>query len=248
MADGNDQQNKIVMPSIEPTDWTISELYSRSFELVKRYKVLWVFGMAVAGLASGTGFNNFSNFSSSDTKSIQKYLNPSPDATPDKISQVLGDTTSQSAIADLVGNLASSIPVGIYVLLGIEILILVIAGIVVSLISSSWANAGLIQSIQTALKGTAPTIQESSEKAFPSIKPLIWLSLIPTLVLWIVTLLVAGVVAAGIVWGGSIKFVFIILAVVAFFAWAYAIIKLVLAQIWAQRIVIIENEKWLASE
>lgn len=244
MTEDNPSSNNLGLPSYEPPDWTISELYERSWQLVKKYKVLWVFGMAVAGLASGVGLNNFSNFGPSDTKSFEKYfISPSPQPDASGFTNILGATTS-TPLTNTLSHALSLIPVSLYVLLGIEILALVVLGIIISLISGAWANSSLIHSIQTAVDGEKPTIKDSSQKAFSNIKPLIWLQFIPTLIFILVSISVFGILAAGIALSGDVlKIIIILLLIAAVVIWLYASTMLSLSNIWATRIVVLDKGK-----
>lgn len=237
--DNGSSESRFELPPYTPPDWTISELYERSWVIIKKFKVLWVFGMAAAGFGSSFSFDRLSNFDSKRfQEGMDKYFNttPSPD-TPNKISQVLGATSP-----DFYKNLLSLIPTSFYVLLGLEVLLLVITGIVITLISNSWSTASLIQAIQTALKGEKPTIGDSSEKAFSSIKPLVWLFFTPSLIFVLISIAVFGILAAGIALSGSIiKLVFILLLIITVLFWIYAAIMLTLSQIWSSRKVVLDK-------
>lgn len=162
-------------------DWKISELYEKSWEIIKKNKVLWIFGMAVGVGSGGSSFN--SNF---DTDSIEKILNNKEKETAGILPNVLGDATDKGS--QLFNQLISAIPAPLLLVLGLEVLILVILGLIISFVYGAWANAALIQGIQNAINhgvnGKAVSIRDSSEKAFGSIKPLIWLGILIFLIVF----------------------------------------------------------------
>lgn len=218
-------------------DWTISQLYEKAWELVKKNRVLWVFGMAMAGLGFGSS-SNF-NFDSADLESIKKIFNA-----PGKeqgAEQVWGVASSNLSL--LVSQIFSLIPPFFYIIFTLEIVILIIMWIVLSLISSAWTNASLISGIQTAFDGQTPTIRDSSERAFPKIKPLIWLQIVPVLVFIIISILVFGILGLGLALGPDfLKIIFGISLFITVILFVYAAIMLLLTQIWAPREVVL-NQK-----
>lgn len=162
------------MKSQASPDWKISELYEKSWEICKKNKVLWIFGMAV-GIGSGSNFNSNLN-----SDSINKILNKKEE-TSGIFPNVLGDATDKGS--QLFGQLTSAIPASLLLIMGLELLVIVVLGLIISAIYGAWANAALIQGIQSSLNGKSVSIRDSSEKAFGSIKPLIWLGVITLLIL-----------------------------------------------------------------
>lgn len=216
-------------------DWTISEAYEKSWQAVKKHKVLWIFGMAVAGL-SGTQYN-FSNSSNSFSKVFQQSPQHS-----EKVSSLFTDPNVLGASTDLLAQTLSSISPLIWILLiagGISVIILTI---IVGLVSSSWAQASLLQAIQTALGNQTPTIRDSSEKAFPSFKSMIWLQIVPALIFFVTSFLIFIVLVSGLTFGGALKTLFILLLIAAGLAFLYGLIMLTLTQIWAPRIAVLAGK------
>lgn len=229
------------MENSSQPDWEIGKLYNLAWQIIKQHKVLWLFGMATAGLS----FNFGANGGGGNIDSLQKIFEKSPPPTevgPEQISQVLGAATSTSFV-DTFGQLFSSIPTSFYFILALEFVILIVAGFVISLIGSAWANASLLNAIASALSGKNVTIRDSSEKAFPNIKSLIWLAIVPTLILmgliFVAILLVVIAVAVDL---GPLRLLIGIVGGLTVGAVIYAAIFLSLASIWAPRIVVFEGK------
>ena len=141
----------------------------RSFEITKTYKWLLVYGLIVAGSGGGAGFNGFS-FSGSDSENMDPA---SIEGIKTKTTQVLGEKTSY-----LTDWLASVSPLAWTVLI-LTFIILASLAVVVSLIITNWARAGLIQGIDMALQSQeSVTLKSTSAKAIGSIKNLIILAFI----------------------------------------------------------------------
>ncbi len=217
-------------------DWTISELYNKSWKIVKNNPVLWIFGLAV-GAGGGLNFSNVDRIFDSDTKnslpatpSFQNFTNGQSD--------VLGT----SAAAPWT-SFFSQIPIGIWITLGIELVALVVFTTIVVIISSAWANGSLINGIDSALSGKKATIRESSEKSFKSLKPLAWLTFVPGIVLTLVASLVLGTLAAFTAFVPSaIKVILIIVIILLGLITLYFLIYIALSQIWALRMVVLDGK------
>src|SRR3989344_1046599 len=217
-------------------DWTISELYNKSWKIVKNNPVLWIFGLAVAA-GVGLNFSNVDRIFDSDTKnslpatpSFQNFTNGQSDA--------LGI----SATAPWT-NFLSQIPTWIWVTLGIELVAFVIFALAISIVSSAWANGSLISGIDAALEGKKPTIRESSEKSFKSIKSLAWLTVVPGLVLTLVASLVLGTLAAFTAFVPSaVKVILIIVIILLGLVTYYFAIYITLSRIWALRMVVLDGK------
>lgn len=195
--------------------------------------------MAVSLFTQGVNFSGLGNLG--ETGDLFKNSKES-----EQITQVLG--ASINPLTATIQNVFSAIPAFVWPLLAVEILSLIVLGIVVSLISSSWAQAALIQAIQICLNNQQATIRESSEKAFSSIKSLIWLRIVPNLIFVGISLVGFTVLIVGFVLtGGFIRVIFGILLFALFLIFLYFLILLNLIQIWAQRIAVLDKKSGKAS-
>lgn len=221
LIDDNHKENK--------GDWEISDLYKRAFEIVKKNKILWVFGAALAGLSSNFNSNSRSSF---DSDSFQKIFNNAPkEASPSaEINQVLG------AAATDFGQIFSNIPMYVYLLLGAEILLLVIFGIVTSLIYRAWVEGSLLIGTKDASEGKKVEIASSSERAFRVLKPMIFLNVVPGLLLTLISVAVFGLIILGFVFGDIVlKVILGFVTLICVLLLIYAIIMLTLTSTWAVR-------------
>lgn len=221
------------------TDWSISELYSKSWQIVKNNKILWLFGMAAVGFSSGS--SRF-NFNSDSFDSIKKFFqNNDAGTTSNKLTQVLGASTN--TFSETLKNLFFAVPLWLYVLLGLGILLLILINIILGIIYQAWVNGALIAGVNAGAVSQKPTISQSSNNAFPAIKGLIWLNIIPTLVFFLVAAVVFGILIFGIVLLPSFsKAIPIILTVVAVIGALVGWILLTLTQIWASRRVVLDRK------
>lgn len=221
-------------------DWEIGKLYNQAWSIIKKYKVLWIFGLAT-GAGMSFNFNLPGNFDSDSIKDIQENFQSFPsEIASSGFIQVLDASTSKPM--EIFSYLFSFVPFSFYIILGIEILTVMILFTIIGLIYSAWSQAALIEGIQSSLSNGIVSIRDSSEKAMSSIKPLIWLQIVPMLILAIAILafiiLTAIFVAIPAV---SVKVILGIILTIALFAIIYCFIYLLLSQIWAPRIAVIEK-------
>lgn len=197
------------------TDWSISELYSKSWQIIKNNKVLWLFGMAAVTFSSGS---SNTNISSENFDSAKKFFQN----------------------AETFKNIFFSVPIWIYVLLGVGISLLILINIILGIIYQAWVNGALIAGVNSAASDQKPSISQSSNNAFPAIKGLIWLNIIPTLVFFLTAALVFGILIFAIVLLPSFtKAIPIIITVIAVIGTLAGWILLTLTQIWASRRVVL---------
>lgn len=208
-----------VLSDPESKDWTISELYNKSFKIVKSNPILWIFGLTVAG-AGGLDFSNISRVFDSDSAQ-------------EPITQLLQ--------SDVLGASVSNVGTGIWIILGIEIVAFIILALTISVIYSAWANGSLINGIEDTLAGKKATIKDSSEKSFKSINSLAWLQIVPGLALGLVGLGVFGGlgVLATATHGIAQAFLIILIFLITLI-FLYFLIYLALSQIWASRMVVLD--------
>lgn len=226
------------LPDYTPPDWTIGDLYHQAWHILKHNKVLWVFGFAVATFAGGININSFSNLSGFFDQDIKPSEIPNIDSAPN----VLGATTFDTVSIFLSIFSAETLPF-VYAL-AIEIVLIAIISIVIGVIAGAWSNAALLNAIETATKGSKPTIREASESAFPKVKSFIWLAIVPGLFWFTVFVIPFGLAGLGFVATSSaLKIFFAVLAGIVFLASLYAIFYITLSTIWAQRIIVINQSR-----
>jgi hypothetical protein len=223
------------------SDWEIGNLYSRAYKIVKSHKILWALGAA----ASVGGYSsNFQSTNSFDSKTFQNMFQSSNPEISNTVTQAVGtpNTTDPSTLVTFQ-NLFYLVPMSQYFLLGVEVLTLVVFGLILSLIYQAWSQAVLLNAVDQAIDHQKISIKDSSHKALGSIKPLIWLQIIPGLVLTVSAILVIGVLVVGITLGSSlVKVLFIFLTFLAVTAFIGLFIYLLVIQIWATRLAALEGK------
>jgi hypothetical protein len=214
-------------------DWKIGALYHNAWQIIKQHKVLWIWGLAYGVTQSSSNLNSRSSSDSKDFEFIQKLFQNSHNSGSD-LSMVLGASTS--SLYDTLALIFSAIPFYFYIIAGIELLLIIVISIATSYIYSSWAEAGLLEGIQTAMANGTVTIRESSEKAFHSIKAIAWVRIIPILVLVLAVIVFFIVMALPLLGplSGLLIFVGVLFFIVAF-------IMILFSQTWAVRKIVIEN-------
>lgn len=223
-----------------PADWQIGKLYEKAWEIIKKNKVLWIFGAAIAGI--GSSYSS-SNFQSDDFKFFEKiFQQDSVPTNPGQLTQVLGATTD-SSFGQILTQLTANIPSYFYFLLSIEVLAVVGVMLFFGILKSAWTTGGLISGTYLASEGKSVTIRDSSEKTFPHLRSLIWLQIVPSLVVFGGAVLAFGILTLVITLGPTpLKIIFGLLAVVGFIALLYILVFLFFSQIWAPRKVIIDQD------
>lgn len=221
-------------------DWEIGKLYNQAWGIIKKYKVLWIFGLAT-GAGMSFNFNFPINFDFESIKDIQKNFQSFPSETAlNNLTQILGASTSKPM--ELLSYLFSNVPFSFYIILGIEILAVIILFTMIGLIYSAWSQAALLEGIQTSLSNGIVSIRDSSKKAMSSIKPLIFLQILPLLIvipafLGIFILAILSFVIPIIILKAILSIILLISIIVAIYYFIY----LILSQVWAPRIVVIEK-------
>lgn len=219
-------------------NWPISDWYKKSWQIVKHNKILWLFGMAAAVANSGTS----SSFRSNNFDSFQKFFEKNETThTTVKISQVLGDSTNP--FMELVKHTFLSVPTWIYGLLILGIAVLALISVVLGFIYSAWSEAAVIAGTQSDKEEKKLDISEISHLAFPTIRGLIWLKIVPFLVVFGITvsiIFVAGILTT--VLPSSLSFIPIIIGIITITAGFIIFILMSLAQIWAVRGVVLDKK------
>lgn len=216
-------------------DWNIGELYEKAFNIVKKHKVLWIFGAAAGGAASVNNFN-FNGFERmfEDT--------PTKEQSGEQVSQVLGAATSNSAFTDSLGQVFSTIPPFVYGLLALEIIAFILLSIVVALVTRAWVTGAFLQGTKLASEDKNVSIAESSKLAFPAIKSLIWIQVIPGLLFALICIPIFAILVIGLAAGNtSVKVLFSFLLFGAIIAFIVAGLFLTMIGIWGERKIAFEG-------
>lgn len=212
-----------------------SKYIRNSFELVKKNRWLWVFA---ALLGSSGGFSGGSNFS----KLFKDNSKPNTDALkniPFETKKVLGDKVSY------VQDWFQSVPAYKFVLLIILIILLVLIAYTIILIVTSWGKGSLIKGIDMANSGEDVNLKNVSPFGFKYLKPMIQLSLLITLAIFVTTIAVPFIWAliylliSGI---GFLKVLWIIFGIILIPAIALVLIYLsTLVNLYGERLIVLKE-------
>ncbi len=172
------------------------KILKRSWQITKSHKKLWIFGMVLATLSGGSGFqsnlrlpSNF--FSEEQGKSIFEIPETPPiQNLPQQTTQVLGAAT------DTITDFFSNIPISVWIIVGITILIAIFLVIAITLFIREWARGALIASIHDTEDQKPPTLRQGSLHGISSAKRFIALHIIPGLLFTILIIALALVFGA----------------------------------------------------
>lgn len=218
-------------------DWKLGELYKNSWQIIKKHKVLWLFGMAVSASSASYSSRSSSDFSQKDLENFQKFFQPNNQTPQNDLSMVLG--TATNAFFDGVGIIFTAIPAYLYLFLILELLFLFGTFVMIAIVYKSWAEAGLIEGIQVAISKGNVAIHETSEKAFRSILDIALVRIVPVFA-FILAFIIFTFVS---LFMGPIGPLFAAIGLIGFL---YAFIIATFSQIWAVRKVV--NEKLPAKQ
>jgi len=210
-----------------------SSLLSRSLEITKSHKWLWVYGLVLAIFGAGSGGGGGSSTSSSG--GIPKEV---PRELPEKTAQVLGQAT------DAFRTWIANVPTLNWILLILGFVFLIFFFVVVGLILKAWAKGGLIAGLVEAEQGLSPTLASTSPVGIAKIKNLIILSLLVTGITFglILVLGIFFLVPYLILGNSSLKVVWTILAILfGGLAFVLALVLLAMTNIYAERLIVLRG-------
>jgi len=144
-------------------------ILERSWQLTKRNKWLWVYGLVLAVLGGSGGGGGGGSGGGSAGSGTDKNL---PEDLPEKTSQVLGAATT--AIKDWF----SQVPVMTWVGVGLLILLLVVLFLITRWILVNWAKGGLIAGLAAADREEEVSLVSTSGYGLKAVKPLVVLDLV----------------------------------------------------------------------
>lgn len=163
----------------------------RSWELTKRHKWLWVYGLVLSVLAgSGGGGGGGGGSTGGGT---DKNL---PEDLPEKTSQVLGAAT------EAIKNWFVQVPAMTWIGLGLLVFLLLVLFLITRWVLVNWAKGGLIAGLAKADKDEEVSLATTTGEGLRTVKPLIVLDLVGLgvgLLAILALILVFGLLAA-LIW------------------------------------------------
>ena len=230
----------------------ISKIYSKSWQITKKYKILWFFGAILTILAGGgISYSNFSSFGDlgSDLSSITNHSSnqiATSSALTTTSNSVTNPWTVERMMAVLPG-LFSQVPPLVWLMLVVAILILILIGVGVGYAGRAWILGAFIGGIDEAIDDKQLSINEISKHGFKSFKSQFWLLIVPGLIyfLYLLILISLALIVALMVGFSASDTVKIILAFVGVLILLPLVIfpstLLAATQIWSVRIATIEG-------
>jgi hypothetical protein len=213
------------------------QILRRSWELTKRHKWLWVYGLVLsvfAGRGSGSGSVQLPS-----TDSLKDAPQKLPSDLPETSSQILGQATSA------ISEWFSRQPVSTWFLLAGIFLLLISFGIAVSWIIRSWAKGSLIAGLAQADNDQPTTLVNTSVEGLKKLKHLIIFSLIS---LGLGLAIILGLVLLGLI--GYLVFVssptarsvwIVLIIAIGLLTVIVAFIILAMVGIYAERLIVLKN-------
>jgi hypothetical protein len=133
------------------------------------------------GAATAVGSSSF-NFNGNSFRGFSGLGNHSSTTTPAADhTNVLGIATSKP-FTDAIFGIFSHVPIGLYILGGIEFILIICLGLTILIVYKAWSNGMLIKATETALDNKIIHIPDTSRAIFPKILSLVWLDIVPSLI------------------------------------------------------------------
>lgn len=216
-------------------DWII-EIYKRSFEIVRKNKWLWVFGMMLVATSGASFSGNFQSFGNV-SKSFNQSSTPGSGITP--------DFSVFTTVFSSIMNVFSQVPVSAYATLGISVVIAIILGVIIALVVVSWAQGAAIGAINDGYNNKPVTLRAGSLYGIRSFKRIIWLLIVPGL-LYFLAIIIPFIISFFIMialWDSTLgRLIGILIFLTFLFIMILASLAISASVIWAKRITVIEGK------
>lgn len=222
------------------------KIITRSIEISKKNKWLWIFGLALVIYGGGASFRGGGSDISDAAKGIFKqYSTDMPEDLPGKATQVLSATT------DIVRDWFANVPLSTWMLITTGIILTVIIWMVLSWIIHAWAKAALIHGVSEADKGQQVTLLNCSPLGIAKIKHLVifsFISVIITLGSITGTLVILGLVYLLLFFSEPLQMTWLILGSIAAVLTIFILLILfAMLTAYAERLIVLANyAPWMA--
>lgn len=218
------------------------KIIQRSFEIVKKNKALWVFGLVLATVTSG-GFSGGGSYTSSGkTENLKKIFEQKeklPKPVTEKLSQVLGLATQNSY--QFLTDILSSIPLSFWLVLILSIILAILFSLILRIFLTNWAKGALFYLATDADKGEEVTLEKGSDYGRKH-----WLNLfIFDLILWASFFLISFSILIILFLFLLIPvigpFIFVLLLVIFFFVFTASAIFLTVWSVLGELMIVLED-------
>lgn len=220
-------------------DIDYSEIISRSWQITRKSKWLWVYGLALgAGGYAGSNLN-FNNLG----KSFNSFTNPKgPQVVPtnleQKTTEVLGLATT--AFRDWL----TGVPTQTWVLLGLALLAAILFAAAIALVLNAWVTGALIGGLKESEQDKTIDLGASSALGIKNLKNMVFYAIISAFLAFALLLGLSAVFGAMLLIFSALPLkslwlsLGVIIGVLAFFL---LIILLTMVNIYAQRLIVLRN-------
>ncbi|HUV47303.1 MAG TPA: hypothetical protein VMW29_04160 [Candidatus Bathyarchaeia archaeon] len=221
-------------------DVDYGKIVKRSWELTKRYKWLWVYGLVLAVFGGGGGLSGSTGGGQQTKETPFKNLPEKlPNDLPEKTYQVLGQTTS------LVQKWFKGIDPSVWILLISGISLLLLFAVIVSWLIRSWAKGALIAGLEEADENRPVTLLNTSPQGVRAIKSLMIFGLISIAISLAIILTVILLIGSGfflLKFSSLLKIIWIILGcITGFLTLIFLFMIFSLVNIYAERLIVLRN-------
>lgn len=227
----------------------IGKIYKKAWNIAWNTKPLWIFGVLVVAFSGGSSglrsnFNSSSNFGgeSSDpnfNQILRDFKNAFSEDPMGKNFQGNQFEIATREVVALLKEIFFGIPTSTWIIFILAILVSMVIGIIFTIIIKGYSMSSLIGGIKLKQVGSESTLKTISKDGLKHLKSMIWLSLIPGIIVSIISIVVILPVAVVFMISvpvGAIISMLLILPYIVF------LIIFSMAMIWARRILVIENK------
>jgi hypothetical protein len=276
-------EKPIINSSSKFQSWDITSFFKHSVGLARRNPKLLLLAIAFLVLSAGsmgsynTNFPNLNQDQKSSNQEIEVNQNVSipfnvlfneedlKENDSDKLTSInnLPDNLTEKNILfaenleDIIETASKKIPTWVYIFFGVQILILSLFVIGLSLATTAWAQAAMIQGVRQAeeVDNNQWSLSQVSKFAISKIKPMIWMNIVPMIKIFLLTVGITiifpvSVGLAALLFNTNTQLISIFIIIIAFiFALTFAIImiskiiKIIFVRTVGQRLVVFKTIK-----
>lgn len=211
------------------------KIIKRSWEIVKKNKILWILGMLLGGASFGGGGG-----SGFDGSNFSKLRNSGSVQTNQLASTI-------ESFFDKVLSVINQIPLYIWLIIIITVIIVVLLGIIINIYVNNWAEGAVIGLVNGAEKGEEISFRKGASYGIRFAKRLILISIVPSLIYFLILITFGLLTALSLFF--PVPVLNIILAIVFGLALLFFMLVgslfLSLLKIISFRIVVVEDKDYL---
>ena len=162
-----------------------NKILKKSWQIVKSNKILWILGMLLGGgLGSGSGGGGGSG--SGDGGSNTGVNSGS----------IVDNSFYNNFVSFLekAFEVVKNVPIYVWISLGVIFLLMIIFSIIVSVVVRNWAEGAVIGLVDKEEAGEKMTFQSAGRLGMKSLKDLIWISIVPSLIFFLIVAVITIII------------------------------------------------------